>query len=287
MLGNYQASPQNDQSTTTKSSRSSGRDQEQRRLKIEHELGLRRPDVENGEGSSRQPNASRSSARHTLRDDDEVPEAVEPAFPVQRSTRDTRSAAPGSGRRITGQSRRTDGVANSSPSRPLHRQDHINVSSSEEEQETIEVRPKSPQLLSPDPEPPKFPPRSTLTAPTPPALTKRAKMRKKDGSRPSESESSRRASFPPPKSPIASSNVSAIPAAIDWAVVESGKDKHVIHAQNISLRTAGPRKDVVLELVGGIGRRASLPLESVSGLQVSQHRATTLTLVQPQLVSTT
>lgn len=175
-------------------------------------------------------------------------------------------------------------MANSSPSRPLNRRNHINVSSSEEE-EPVEEQRSPRQVLSPDPSPPKLPPRSALAVSTPPAMSKKARMRKKDGSRPSEPESSRRASFPPLKSTVPSSNLSVPPAAIDWAVLEVGHDKHVIRAQNISLRRAGFNRDQVLELDGGGGNRACLPLENVSGLKVRQTRTSALTLVQPRLVS--
>lgn len=159
-------------------------------------------------------------------------------------------------------------MSNSSPIRPSNWQEHIQVSSSEEE-EKIEEQPQQRQLLSPDLPPPKLPPRSTQAAPATPVLSKKAKMRRKDGTLPSESGSSRRASLLAPKSGLPSSNVSVTPAAIDWAVVEAGNSNYVIHAQNVSLRQVGANKDHVLELVGNSGRRASLPLANVSGLQVS------------------
>lgn len=246
------------------------------RRRLEQELGLARPRTVNGEGSSHRPVDSRLKVRQ-LTSDEEVPEPVESQFPLQRTTRDTLSA-PRSSRRNGVRDGRAERAANSSPSRPMNRtnQPRTDVSSSEEEERVEEQRqpqPESRPVLSSDEEPPKLLRRSQPAVSSNSnahATTKRALMRKKDGTRPPEVGGARIATFPPVNASVPSSEVSAIPAAITWAIVEAGDSNHEIRARSVSLRRVGTNKDHVLELDADHGLRACLPLANVTGLQVGR-----------------
>lgn len=252
--------------------------QESRRLHIERHCGLKRPATANGEGSSTTAKPPQSSTRRST-SEEEIIETADVQFPIQRTTRDTLSAPHSSGR-VRGPGKRAAMVINSSPIRSLNQREKrlIEVSSSEEEEEVEDQHQHQRRLLSPDDEPPKLPPRKAVQVSPATALgmTKKSKMRKRDGSRPFESDGSRRASFPTSPS-MPSSKLSTTPAAIQWAMVEVKDGNHVVHADIVSLRPVGMNKDLVLELVGSGNKSASLPLAKVSGLMASPLHATALT----------